>query len=151
MMSFGKSKGDKMPRSRSKNFDDQIIDASPGDTPPEGPMGIQSANRPANLRDTKAWQNVSGGIQGIWAKYLATLASAFSRMTRTEQIDLIIKGSQIVTIGVAVVGLGLFYYFLNVMIRVFATPALLVGAWWVGTNVVAPAMITRFGQYLNEE
>lgn len=150
-MSFGKSKGDKPQRSRSKNFDDQIIDASPGDNPYEMSMNPGNGTRPNNIRETKAWKNVSGGIKGIWATYMQTLATAFGKMNRDEQVDLIIKGSQIITIGVAVVGLGLFYYFLNVTIRVLITPALLVGAWFLGTKVVAPVMIERFNSLLNPE
>jgi hypothetical protein len=150
-MSFGKSKGDKPLKSRSKNFDDQIIDASPGDNPQDMAMSANSSARPSNIRETKAWKNVSGGIKGVWATYMRTLANAFGKMSRTEQIDLIIKGSQIITIGVAVVGLGLFYYFLNVTIRVLVTPALLVGAWFLGTKVVAPVMTERLNQYLNED
>jgi hypothetical protein len=150
-MSFGKSKGDKPQKSRSKNFDDQIIDASPGDNPQDMAMSANSSARPANIRETKAWKNVSGGIKGMWGNYIQTLINAFGRMNREEQIDLIIKGSQIITIGVAVVGLGLFYYFLNVTIRVLATPALLVGAWFLGTKVVAPIMVERLNQYLNQD
>ena len=150
-MSFGKSKGDKPQRGRSKNFDDQIIDASPGDNPQEMAMSPTSGARPANIRETKAWQNVSGGIKGIWSTYLQTLSNAFGRMNRDEQVDLIVKGSQIVTIGVAVVGLGLFYYFLNVTIRVLLTPALLVGAWFLGSKVVAPVMVDRLNQYLSPD
>ncbi len=146
-MSFGKSKGGKGQKSRSKNFDDQLIDASPGGN--DAPN--LNAPKPIDVRQTKAWLETTGGVKKLWAVYVNTLVSSFQRMNRGEQIALIEKGSVIVTIGVVVVVLATFYQMLPSIVRIFLAPGLVAGAWFFAKRVVTPVMIARFEDHLNAD
>jgi hypothetical protein len=149
-MSFGKGKGDKGQKSRLRNFDDQLIDASPGGA--DSPNLTPSApNKPISVRETKAWLETTGGVKRLWALYINTLTTSFQKMNRTEQIALIDKGSVIVTIGVVVVVLATFYQMLPSLLRIFLAPGLIAGAWFFAKRVVTPVMIARFEQYLNAD
>jgi hypothetical protein len=149
-MSFGKSKGDKGQKSRSRNFDDQLIDASPGGA--DSPNLTPSAPaKPSNVRQTKAWLETTGGVKRLWSVYINTLVTSFQKMNRTEQIALIDKGSVIVTIGVVVVVLATFYQMLPSLLRIFLAPGLIAGAWFFAKRVVTPVMIARFEHHLNAD
>jgi hypothetical protein len=149
-MSFGKGKGDKGQKSRMRNFDDQLIDASPGggDAPDLSPTAPPKVT---NVRQTKAWLDTTGGAKRLWTVYKNTLVTAFQRMNRTEQIALIDKGSVIVTIGVVVVVLATFYQMLPSLLRIFLAPGMIAGAWFFAKRVVTPVMIARFEHYLNPD
>lgn len=146
-MSFGKSRGDKGPRSRPKNFDDQVIDASPGGDSPN----LQAPGKPTNVRETKAWVQTTGGAKRLWAVYVQTLKTSFQKMNRTEQIGLIDKGSVIITIGVVVVVLATFYQMLPSILRIFLAPGMIAGAWFFAKRVVTPVMVARFEHHLNAD
>lgn len=73
-------------------------------------------------------------------------------MSRAEQIELIEKGSVIITIGVVAVVLasGL-YHMMPSMLRIFVAPALLGAAWFFAKRIVTPVLVTRFDHYLNRD
>jgi hypothetical protein len=52
-----------------------------------------------------------------------------------RKLELITKSSIVVTMGVAVVSLGLFYYFLPTVLRIFALPLVLVATWFTATKL----------------
>jgi hypothetical protein len=130
---------------------DQFIDASPGDQVSDISAGQQLGSKPRSIQDTQAWKGGAKGLKSLWNNYLGTLKDSFANMPRSTQLELINKGSIIVTMGVAVISLGLFYYFLPTIVRVFAAPALLVTAWFVGTKLVFPMVRDRLEPYLNAD
>lgn len=160
-MDYQKRKGNK-PKSRgaraepsrdsrdSANFEG-TIDASPGEAP--GSSKRRSTPQPGarSIKDTKAWQESSGGAKRLWFNYRTLLMTHFQRMTRAEQETLITRISQIITIGSTILIVQFFYYFIPDILRIFLLPALLAAAYFAGTKVVAPLMIARFEQYLNQE
>lgn len=83
------------------------------------------------------------GLAEFWSNYLELLRTSFSRMSPDDQELLVTKASVIVTIGVTVLALGLFYSLIPQLIRIFVIPAACVGSWWVGGNVVAPVIMQR--------
>ena len=151
-MNSGKSK-DKRKQGKG-NPNDQIIDASPGDGAPaltsrgsgRGPDG-----KPKNVQETEAWKDGSRRMKRFWSGYVATLKNSFLNMPRAGQLELIMKGSIVMTMGVAVVSLGLFYYFLPTFVRVFALPIVIITAWFTATKLVAPMIKDRLESYLNED
>jgi len=124
-----------------------IIDASPGDDSSR----VRKGSQPRNIQETQAWQDGVGGARRMWNNYLTLLSTSFAKMSRQGQEQFITRLSQIVTIGSAALFTSIFYAFLPSIVRVFALPLVIVGAWWAGTNIVAPQMIVRFSQYLNED
>ena len=148
-MNSGKSKNKRKVTNRP--LDNQIIDASPGDGEPMLSNGQRADQRPNNVQETKAWKAGSSSIKRLWESYLNTLRSSFRNMNRAAQLELITKGSIVITIGVSVVSLGLFYYFLPTIVRVFALPLVLVTAWFVATKLVAPMVRERIEPILNDE
>lgn len=127
------------------------IDASPGDSPELSAPGSlpRSGTGPRNIQETRVWKESTSGLKRMWQNYLAMLGTQFRRMLRAEQVELITRLCQIVTIGSAALITMLFYGFIPLYLKIFVLPAILLGAWWTGTNVVAPIMIGRYEQYLN--
>ncbi len=151
-----KFRGTKSPGRRDNRDHANIegtIDASPGE-PPESlasRSAPQQQSDPRSIRDTKAWQDSSGGAKRLWHNYRTMLITHFQRMPRSEQETLITRISQIITIGSSVLIIQFFYYFVPDIFRVFLLPALLAAAYFAGTKIVAPLMIDRFEQHLNQE
>ena len=144
-MSSGKFRN-KQPKGGNPN--DQIIDASPGDH-----VGLTNNpnGKPKNVQETEAWKDGSRRIKKIMGGYVQSLKTSFNGMPRNVQLELIMKGSIVMTMGVAVVSLGLFYYFLPTIMRVFALPVVIVTAWFTATTLVAPMVKERLEPYLNED
>jgi len=138
-MTFGKSKDGG--KAKPGRLDDGIIDASPDSDGRKSPRTIQ---------DTRAWKDSTGGIQRVWDNYVKSLGTAFGRMNRRDQVQLISRFSQIITVGVVAVTFGIFYPFLPSLVRVLALPAVIVGAWWVGTKLIAPEIVTRLEDKLSK-
>jgi hypothetical protein len=138
-----------------QDLDDGLIDASPGDPPPGGGPSYSSsrngANRPSNIMETKAWKKTSGGVKQMFERYIEILRNEWTRMVRRDQEALIIRGSQILTIGSAALALSFVYPLLPLFARVFSVPVVLGFAWWFGTNIISSVLIGRFDKYLNQE
>lgn len=127
------------------------IDATPGgddDRVPPPPSGGRM-NSPRNLPDTKAWKQGVSGAKSVWSGYLSMMAARFQSTPRLKQDEYILRMSQIVTIGSAALVLSFGYPFLPTFARVLILPVVLVGAWLVGSRVVAPTMVARFEKHLN--
>jgi hypothetical protein len=148
-MSYGKGKGNKPRASRPSGLGDGLIDARPGET--ESPPTEQEQNKLKNIQQTKAWQNTTSGVKHVWAMYLHSLSASFVRMTRAEQLELIDKGSMVVTIGVTILVLAIIYPMLPSILRLFLTPTLIGGAWLFSKRVVTPVMVSRCANYLNND
>lgn len=125
---------------------DEFIDASP-DSDGLSPR----INSPRNLQDTKIYKDSVGGARAMWSNYVAFLARRFSDTPRKGQEQFIVRMSQTLTIGSAVLMTSLIYPFLPTLVRVVLLPAVMVASWWLGTRVVAPLMTVRFEKYLNQE
>lgn len=87
---------------------------------------------------------VKGKAAGFLQKYTNTLKASFDEMNSDEQEALITRFCYVISIGIAMVGLSCFYTILPPLIRILALPIVLTAAWFVGSKVVAPAMIERF-------
>jgi hypothetical protein len=154
-MQRGKDGGrSKQPKSGARRFDDGF-DASPNDlrtVEDAGKNGLRkTSGKPKNIMETKAWQESTGGARRFWHNYVNNLSTHFQRMNRKGQEELITRLSQIISIGTAVITMSAWYWFLPQGFRVIALPIIIVGSWWVGTRIVAPAMIARFEKYLNKD
>jgi hypothetical protein len=147
-MNSGKSRNKRKAKSQNAN---QYIDASPGDELPELASGQQPDRRPKSIQDTQVWKGGSRNLKNLWNTYLSTLKNSFREMPRATQLELLTKGSIIVTIGVSVISLGLFYYFLPTIVRVFALPVVLITAWFVATKLVYPMVRERLEPHLNSD
>ena len=124
--------------------DDGVIDASPDGKHTNG-KGVQ----PRNILETRPVQDSMRGARAMWATYLAILKNSFANMERPKQEWFILRFSQAVTIGSAVLLAQLFYAFLPTFVRVFFLPTVILVSWFIGTRIVAPQMIVRFSKYLN--
>ncbi|HEY9772299.1 MAG TPA: hypothetical protein V6C81_00660 [Planktothrix sp.] len=147
---FGKGKDSVRGKSRprpSQRADDGF-DASPENTDLSLVQDNGNGQKPKNIMETKAWKESAGGARRFWHNYLNTLSTAFNRMSRPEQEQLITRISQIVAIGTAVITMNAWYWFLPQQVRVVALPAIVVASWFVGTKVMAPAMIARFEKHM---
>jgi hypothetical protein len=152
-------KGKGKPRSsmRGARQLDDGFDASPNapDLPAVSDGGSRFGNGkkggPKNIQETKAWKESVGGVQRFWGNYVNTLKTAFKRMDRRQQEDLITRVSQIITVGTAIITMSAWYWFMPQQIRVIALPIVIVGSWWVGTKIVGPSMIARFDSHLHPE
>jgi hypothetical protein len=142
-------------RPGGRQVDDGIIDASPGDRAED--QGARNTSTPGkrqelqNLTDSKAWKQSTGAAGKMWSRYVEILRTSFKNMSRDRQTQLISHASQIICVGLTAVALSYFYRFFPLFARVALVPILLLGAYWVGTNIVAEAMIERFNKYLNTE
>jgi hypothetical protein len=145
------------PGTGGRKVDDRIIDASPGDRAEDqndraqGPAAPGKKQELQNLTDHKAWKQSTGAASRVWSRYIEILRTSFKNMSRERQMQLISNASQIICCGLTAVALSYFYRFFPLFARVALVPLLLVGAYWVGTHIVAEAMIERFNKYLNTE
>ncbi|MBX9937750.1 MAG: hypothetical protein K2Y32_00780 [Candidatus Obscuribacterales bacterium] len=87
---------------------------------------------------------VKGKAAGFFQKYTNTLKASFDDMNSDEQEALITRFCYVISIGIAMVALSCFYTILPPLVRILALPIVLAAAWFVGSKVVAPAMIERF-------
>ena len=157
MVDKGKGKpGSKSSFRGARQLDDGF-DASPNsDLPAVSDTASRFGNGkktggPKNIQETKAWKESIGGVQRFWGNYINTLKTAFRRMDRRQQEELITRVSQIITVGTAIITMSAWYWFMPQQIRVIALPLVIVGSWWVGTKIVGPSMIARFDSHLNPE
>ncbi|MCW5824050.1 MAG: hypothetical protein KIT34_14695 [Cyanobacteria bacterium TGS_CYA1] len=95
------------------------------------------------------WNQGKKGLSDIWKNYVEMLRRDFQKRGRNSQEQLILRLSQVLTIGCVVVLLNFFYSFIPSVIRLFAFPVLLVAAWFVATRAIAPMIIVRFEDHLN--
>jgi hypothetical protein len=125
-----------------------VFDASPSGTTDISAGG--NGKRPHNIQDTEGWKKGSSGVKKIWNNYINFLKASFTRMSRDDQENYITKFSQVITIGLGVVALQLFYPMLPSLLRVISLPLIVGVAWYLGNKVIAPTMIDRMGKYLND-
>ena len=129
------------------------FDASPGAEDPssEGPGPQKKKQELQNLTEHKAWKQSTGAASRLWARYVELLRTSFINMPRDRQTQLITNASQIICVGLTAVAFSYFYKFFPLFARVVLVPVALIGAFWIGTNIVAEAMIERFSKYLNKD
>jgi hypothetical protein len=150
------------PSNRSQSVDDGvfdagIIDASPGDARNESRDKLNSQQTPdvngklKNLTEHKVWQQSTGALGGMWARYLQILRSTFANMPLERQVQLIINACQIVSVGLTVLGLCFIYRFLPLFARVLVVPIAVGIAWWFGTKTIASVILQRYSKYFNHK
>jgi hypothetical protein len=121
------------------------IDASPESQGQELNQALRS------VQDTKVWKDSTSGIKTLWGNYLQTLSNSFKRMSREQQESLISRICIIMTMGVSIILINLFYSFFPPLVRALVPPLVLALAYFAGARVVAPVMIGRFEEHLNRE
>lgn len=104
-----------------------------------------------DITDTEGWKSSSKGIKRFWVNYKNVLKDNFNRMSRDEQEDLIDKFAMIITVGVTVLAVLIFYPYIPRLLRVLGLPAALIGAWWVGRKIVGPVVVERMEGLLKKE
>ncbi|MDZ4837781.1 MAG: hypothetical protein SGJ27_28700 [Candidatus Melainabacteria bacterium] len=109
----------------------------------------KSPKNPKSVTETNAYKQGKAGIGQFWSNYVHLLSNYFSRMSRSDQEQLIVRGCQVVTVGCAIVLTTFFYQFVPLLIRVFTLPLFIVGSWFVATKVVSPIIIAQFENKLN--
>lgn len=111
----------------------------------EAPSSKQSDKE----KNKEMWNQGKKGLSDIWENYVQMLRRDFQKRPRRSQEQLILRLSQVLTIGCVVVLLNFFYSFIPSVIRLFAFPLLLVAAWFVATRAIAPMIVVRFEDHLN--
>ncbi len=142
-MDFSKMRGSGNSRREDSGDLPQRVSERPGSSGPSGSMG------PKNITETKAFQKGVGGLRSMWGNYLDVLAAHFQKMNRPQQELFILRMCQVITIGCAIVVATIFYGYIPVMVRVFAFPIFIAGAWFTATRVVSPTIIAQFEHKLN--
>lgn len=71
------------------------------------------------------------------------------RRPRDSQEQLILRLSQVFTIGCLVVLFNFFYSYIPAVTRIFTFPVLLVIAWFVATRAIAPRIVACFEDHLD--
>ena len=110
-----------------------------------------SSGRKRDITDTQGWKQSSSGVKRFWTNYRNILKESFQGMSRGQQEDLIEKFAMIITIGVTVLVVLIFYPVIPRLLRVLGLPVALIMAWWAGRKVVAPVLIDRLEGFLKRE
>lgn len=133
-------------KSGKRNRANEEINAAPGD---DEPLAIPRP--PQNIAETPAWKASQRGANRIWNNYKSVLANSFRRMTRAEQENLVQRMCMIITVGVTLLALLLFYGMMPRLMRVLGVPVAVLGAYWVGNKIVTPVVLGRLESLLNPE
>jgi hypothetical protein len=123
------------------------FDAAPGDDD----VALAVGRPPQNIGDTKVFKAGKQAGGRLWNNYKQHLVTSFRRMSRAEQEALVQRICMIITIGVTGVALLMFYQFIPRLARVFGVPAAVVGAWWLGKNMITQVVLARIEDILNKE
>lgn len=108
--------------------------------------------KPRNITEMGVYKSGTSGVKRFWTNYKKVLRESFTKMDRVAQEDLITKFSMIVTMGVTVLMIVIFYGLIPAReFRVFGVPLLLITAWWLGNNLVANVVIARMEGLLNKD
>jgi hypothetical protein len=122
----------------------------PQNQPPQNDKPLK-AGKPRNIFETVVWQKSASAVTGLWANYRNLLKNSFEQMPRAMQEQLISRVCLIVTLGVTTVLLMFIYTFIPQIIREILVPLVLVGAFWVGKNVVSVVVLSRYDHLLNQK
>lgn len=141
-MNYGKRQN---PQGGKDDMRGGMIDATPESQGQELNQALRS------VQDSKVWKDSTSGIKSLWGNYLQTLANSFNRMSRVQQESLISRICIIMTIGVSIILINLFYSFFPPLVRALMPPLVLALAYFAGARVVTPVMIARFEEHLNRE
>jgi len=91
------------------------------------------------------------GLKKWLSAYKTFLVDSFRRAPRAQQESWIDRFSQICCVGISVVILQAFYSVLLAPFRIISLPLVVGGAWFIANKLVAPAIITRLGDYMNRD
>lgn len=116
---------------------------------PEQRQVPSAPKRSDKEKNKEMWNQGKKGLSDLWKNYVDMLRRDFQKRGRNSQEQLILRLSQVLTIGCVVVLLNFFYSFIPSVIRLFAFPILLVAAWFVATRAIAPMIVIRFEDHLN--
>ena len=118
--------------------------------PPPNSSG-NPGGRKRDIRDTEGYRSSKKGVKRFWSNYQNILKTSFNDMSRGEQEDLIDKFAMIVTIGVTVLVVLIFYPVIPRLLRVLGLPVALLVAWWAGRKVVGPVIVDRLEHLLKKD
>lgn len=123
-------------------LNDMVVNVDPksGGASPDGKLPPPPAG---NFNNAKAWGAPMNGVSQGWSNYKKHLSTSFAKLSRFQQEALINRLCQIVTIGVTLLALLIFYHMMPMAVRVLIVPIAVVAAWWGANNVVTPVMIAR--------
>ncbi len=139
-----KNPGKPLPPRRRGSISDAEAE-EPGEEKADLPA--RSSKSPRSNKEM--WAQGKKGLSDLWENYVQLLQRDFNRRTRESQEQLILRLSQVITIGCVVVLLNFFYSFIPSFIRLFVFPVILVISWFVATRAIAPMIVIRFEHKLN--
>ncbi|MBP7861922.1 hypothetical protein KA183_09590 [bacterium] len=142
------NRGGRSASAASEDDDEMAVDAASGNEKKKD-LPKAKAKRSKNEANKEMWNQGKKGLSDIWENYVQMLRRDFQKRPRDSQEQLILRLSQVLTIGCVVVLLNFFYSFIPSVIRIFAFPVLLVIAWFVATRAIAPMIVVRFEDHLN--
>jgi hypothetical protein len=122
------------------------FDATP---PGDGNMGPGNGKKP-NPGTPNPLNEGKKGIQKFLNQYKTFLIVSFRGSPRIQQESWISRFAQICCVGISCVILNSFYSVLLPVIRIIALPIICGAAWFVANKVVAPAIIKRLGNNMND-
>jgi hypothetical protein len=123
------------------------FDATP---PDDGDMAPGNGKKP-NLPQRDPLEGGKKGIRKYLSAYRIFLVTSFSNLSREEQENWINKLALICCIGISCIILNSFYSVLLTPVRIISLPVVVGVAWLIANRLVAPAIITRLGSYMNPE
>lgn len=84
-------------------------------------------------------------MKRAWDNYKRILRDSFNRMSLEEKHALLRKASVIITLGVGVVSIAVFYPLIPQPVRVIGVPLWTLLCYFIGSRVVAKITISRLG------
>jgi hypothetical protein len=122
------------------------FDATP---PDDGDMALGNGRKPMQPTPNPLTEGKKG-VKKFLTSYKAFLITSFRNAPRDQQESWVHRFAQICCIGVSIVVLNSFYSVLLPVIRIIALPTIAGIAWYVANKMVAPAIITRLGNNMND-
>jgi hypothetical protein len=122
------------------------FDATP---PDDGDMHPGNGKRPS-LSQQGAFIEGKAGAKKFLTQYKTFLVTSFRTAPRIQQESWIHRFAQICCVGISCVVLNSFYSVLLPVIRIIALPIVAAVAWYLANKMVAPAIIKRLGDNMND-
>jgi len=92
--------------------------------------------KPPGFNPIQAWNELADFALDMYAYYLERIKLSFSNLPRDRQEQWVTNASQIICVGLTALVLSYFYKYFPLFARVAIVPMAIIGAWWVGTNII---------------
>jgi hypothetical protein len=126
----------------------EAVDGFDATPPGDGDMTPSNGKKPP-LQKMDPINEGKRGVKKFITSYKEFLITSFRTAPREQQESWIHRFAQICCIGTACVTLNSFYSVLLPPIRIIALPIVAAAAWYVANKMVAPAIIKRLGDNMN--